>query len=76
MPPAAIKMAIKSLARGNTPGVGGFPVTFYSAYADTLAPQLLGTFEEAREGGSLLSTTKEALIVMLHKPNIDPTEMG
>ena len=66
--------AIRTAARGKTPGTDGFPIEFYSTYESTLTPKLMELYDTSREQGILPQTTREALIIPIPKPGKKPTD--
>ncbi|XP_072337806.1 uncharacterized protein [Scyliorhinus torazame] len=71
-----LSKGLGSMQAGKAPGPDGFPVEFYRKYVDLLAPLLVGTFNEAREGGTLPSTMSEATISLILKRDKDPLQCG
>ena len=63
-----IQGAIASLAKGKVPGTDGLPAEFFATYSDLLAPKLVDLYKNAQELGRLPVSTREALVVPLHKP--------
>ncbi|KAJ1204811.1 hypothetical protein NDU88_000249, partial [Pleurodeles waltl] len=59
--------AIKQLARGKTPGTDGFPVKFYQAYVDRLAPRLADMFVGVLDCGTLPDFTRKKHKVTIPK---------
>ena len=73
---ADLQVALKDMARACAPGPDGFPVEYYTEYAHVLLPHLLDTLMEARQVVILPRSMSEATIVMLPKPDKDPTIPG
>ena len=70
-----VRAALKVLARGKVPGTDGLPAEFFAAYRDLLAPKLVELYQYARETGFLPASSREALVIPLHKagkPAHDP----
>ena len=64
------------MARNKTPGTDGYPIEFYAAYEDTLAPKLCEIYTEALKIGCLPTSLEEALIIVLPKQERDPLEVS
>lgn len=54
-----------------TPGLDGFPVEWYKQFQHLLSPILLKTYDALKEG-VLPPSMREALIVLILKPQKDP----
>lgn len=67
-----VKLAIQSLPTGKAAGLDGLPSEFYKTYADALVPRLLEVYAEAYDRGQLPPMLREALLVMLLKPDKEP----
>lgn len=67
-----VKMTIRSLPTGKAAGLVGLPSEFYKAFMDELAPKLLEVYAEAYDNGHLPPSLREALLVMLLKPDKEP----
>ncbi|XP_053575276.1 stimulated by retinoic acid gene 6 protein-like [Bombina bombina] len=68
-----VKQVIQRLKSLKAPGPDGFPAQFYKSYSQELVPLLLRFFNTARQGGSFKREFLEAEIIMIPKPNKDPS---
>ncbi|CAJ0958213.1 unnamed protein product [Ranitomeya imitator] len=66
--------ALQSMANGKAPGVDGFPAEIYKNFGEVLIPKLRVLLEEARSGGRLPASMREAIIVVIPKEGKDPTQ--
>ncbi|CAJ0953013.1 unnamed protein product [Ranitomeya imitator] len=62
---------LQSMANGKAPGVDGFPAEIYKNMGEVLIPRLKTVLEEARNGGSLPASMREAVIVVIPKEGKD-----
>lgn len=65
--------ALRLAPNEKAPGSDGLPAEFYKLHSDTLLPHLLSVFQEAIGTGSLPQSMREAIIVVLLKPDKDPS---
>lgn len=59
------------MANNKSPGTDGLPTELYKRYGESLLPTLLTTLNVAVCSGALLSSMREAIIVVLLKPSKD-----
>lgn len=71
-----LERALQQTPNEKAPGSDGLPGEFYKIYADLLLPQLLMVFNEALESGTLPASMNEAIIVLILKPDKDPSSPG
>lgn len=68
-----LRLAIQSLPNQKAPGPDSYTSEFYKTFSEELAPYLLEMYEEAYETGTLSPSLREAMIVMLLKPDKQAT---
>lgn len=68
-----LKKAAGNLPNNKAPGPDGLPGEIYKKYGDALLPELLDVFNYAMEVGSLPPSMNEAIIIVLLKPDKDPS---
>ena len=56
-----------TMARGKVPGIDGLPAEFYVTFSELLAPKLVELYKNACDLGHLPVSSREALVVPLHK---------
>ena len=71
-----IKLAIKSMQGGKSPGPDGYPAEFYKTFSDLLSPLLLTVLEESFCTRSLPCTMRQAVISLILKKDKNPLECG
>ncbi|GBG67475.1 hypothetical protein CBR_g609 [Chara braunii] len=59
--------AVKSMARGKSPGSDGLPVEFYEACWEHIGPELLSLYNRVLEGGSMTEDMKLGIITLIYK---------
>ncbi|GBG74652.1 hypothetical protein CBR_g19060 [Chara braunii] len=62
-----LQEAVKSMARGKTPGDDGLPMEFYEATWDQIGPILLKLFNNVLEGGRLTEDMCRGTITLIYK---------
>lgn len=68
-----ILKAIKTLQSGKTSGPDGIPVELYKQYADVIAVRFLAMMVKSAELETLPKSMGEAVIVVILKPEKDPS---
>lgn len=68
--------ALKSMARGKSPGPDGLPLEVYVRYQKDILPTSLGTNLHAFQLGALPESFYDASIVILLKPDKNPEDCG
>lgn len=71
-----LERALQQLPNEKAPGADGLPGEFYKVYSETLLPRLLTVFNDALSQGYLPGSMAEAIIVLILKPDKDPTLPG
>ena len=69
-----VRNAITLMKNGKSPGLDGFPIEYYKAFTDVLAPILTKVYSEAFKLGTLPCTFYEALITLIPKKDRDVTD--
>ena len=69
-----VREAIRSMARGKSPGPDGIPAEFYKTFTDLIAGELTQVLAEAHSDGMLPSSQLEGDIAVLYKKG-DPRSM-
>ena len=64
---ADLTEALASSPRGKTPGIDGIPVDFYSVFWPSLGPVLLQVLQECISTGTLTSSIRKGILVLLPK---------
>ena len=65
--------AMDTLAIGKTPGNDGIPVEFYKTFWKDIGQYLTETANAANDFGSFSTSQKQAVIILIEKPNKDRT---
>lgn len=71
-----LEEALKLFPNDKAPGSDGLPVEFFKSFREVLLPPLLEVFQEALDKGRLPPSMREAVIVLLPKPDKDLTRPG
>lgn len=71
-----IENVVKSFKSKKSPGLDGITADFYKETMDILGSELKKVFNNILEGGKAPDTWKLAEIVVIEKPQKDPTEVG
>lgn len=67
-----VQQALGSLQVGKTPGAERLPTEFYKQYSEQILSRLHKVMAKALDGGVLLASVAEAIIVVIPKPGKNP----
>ena len=70
-----IKIVLHSFEKNKTPGEDGFSKEFYEAFFDLLKQNLLDSYNEAFQKGSLSVSQKRGVISLIPKNDCDLSEL-
>lgn len=71
-----IKIAIKSMQSGSSPGPDGLPIELYKTYADKLAPSSVDMFNDALQSHILSLSLRQASISLILKKDKNLLDCG